>query len=95
MTLSRSVESAKWYVDPPPQGDDLSMLARWTHRHLLTLQQFLQRPEFAGVVFSQINTTVQPEFKAEDGLMLHVAAGVLGPQEGLYIRESGTWKKVT
>lgn len=73
---------------------NLGGLVVWCNRLFNWLSNFLRRPEFPGIVLSRIETVLQPEFKAEDGLLIYAAPGVLGPQEGLYIRELGTWKKL-
>lgn len=80
--------------DPPPLGGSVEQLTAWVYSELGKVAQFMRRPEVPGIVFSRIDFAADPDFKAQDGLMLFVGPGVLGPQEGLYIRESGIWKKI-
>jgi hypothetical protein len=95
MSLKPSEESALFYADPPPQTGNVHDVVRWADLLFRRLEAFVRRPEFNGVVFSLLEPTAVEEFKAEDGLMVYVGAGVFGPNEGLYLREGGTWKKIT
>jgi hypothetical protein len=93
MVLKTQEPDALFHVDPPPHG--LVDFRAWTFETLQRLERFLRTPEFAGVMFARIDTVVDPLlFKAEDGMMIYAGPGVLGPQEGFYVRESGAWKKV-
>lgn len=94
MTLRASEPSALFALESPPQTGNVADVVQWTHRMLSVIEGFLRRPEFAGLVLTRIDTVVQPEFKAEDGFLVYVGPGVLGPNEGLYVRERGTWKKL-
>lgn len=100
MTLAASEPSALFFADPPPQigqqptAAQLQALAHWADRTFQQLQGFLRRPEFPGVVLTRVDSTLDPEFKAENGFLIYAGPGVLGPQEGLYVRESGAWKKL-
>lgn len=83
-----------WYVDPiPTAGDDLALRA-WLAQLMERLAQFMRQPEFGAVVLSEINTALDPEFKVRNGLLVYVNAGVLGPQEGVYIYEENQWRKL-
>jgi hypothetical protein len=95
LTTVTTEENALFYAEPPPQTDDVQALRAWTFRQFERLQSWSRRPQAAGFVFSMITSNIDPEFKAEDGLMLYAGPGVLGPNEGIYVREGGTWKKVT
>jgi hypothetical protein len=95
MTTVTTEENALFYAEPPPQFGGVDELRAWSFRQFERLQQWTRRPQTAGVVFSKITSAVQEEFKAEDGLMIYAGSGVLGPQEGLYVREGAVWKKVT
>jgi hypothetical protein len=94
LTTIKTEENALFYAEPPPQYGDADETRAWAFRQFERMQQWSRRPQAAGFVFSRINSTIDPEFKAEDGLMIYAGAGVLGPQEGVYIREAGTWKKL-
>lgn len=95
MTLKASEESALFYAENPPQTGEAPLLANWADAMFRRLAGFLRRPEFPAIVLTRIDTVLQPEFfKAEDGMLIYAGSGVLGPQEGLYVRESGTWKKL-
>lgn len=94
MTLKASEPGALFFAEPPPVTGSVADLASWADQLFRRLDAFLRRPEFPGLVLSVIQTTLDPEFKAEDGFLIYAGAGVLGPQEGLYIREGGTWKKL-
>ena len=96
MTLKRAEEAALFVVDHPPQdGAPAEAYGRWAQLMFERLAAFMRRPEFPGVVLTRLDAAIQPEFfKAEDGMLIYAGPGVLGPQEGLYIRESGQWKKL-
>jgi len=82
-------------VGAPPQSGDVQGVLRWSNRLWNYLAQFLRRPEFPSIVLTRIDSTAWDEFgRLEDGMMVYAGPGVLGPQEGLYIRETGVWKKV-
>jgi len=83
-----------FYVDPMPQGGDQAELVAWMDRNLARLAAFLRRPEFPGLVLTQFEASSWEEFKAQNGMMVYVNAGVLGPQEGIYYYEESTWKKL-
>lgn len=94
MTLIKSEPGALFFADAPPQSGNLRDVVSWADRQFQALAIFMRRPEFAGVVFTRVDTTVAEEFKAENGLMLYAGPGVLGPQEGFYVREGNSWKKL-
>ena len=94
MTLKSSEPGALFFADPPPQTGSVQELSAWADRTFQTLQWFLRRPEFPGIVLSRLDSILDPEFKAEDGMLIYAGPGTLGPQEGLYIRELNTWKKI-
>jgi hypothetical protein len=94
LTTVTTEENALFYAEPPPQTGDTAEVVAWAFRQFERVQQWSRRPQAAGFVFSRIMSSIDPEFKAEDGLMIYAGAGVLGPQEGVYIREAGTWKKL-
>lgn len=95
MTLARSEEAALWVADQPPMaGSSPEVYARWAQRMFERLADFLRRPEFPAIVLTRLDAVVQPEFKPEDGMLVYAGPGTLGPQEGLYVRESGAWKKI-
>ncbi|MGL4650332.1 MAG: hypothetical protein ACRC1H_13070 [Caldilineaceae bacterium] len=85
-------------VGAPPQTADAHGLLRWCSRLFNFLQDFLRRPEFAGITLTRIDSAAwdeSPAFKPEDGMLVYVGPGVLGPQGGLYIRDGNAWKKIT
>jgi hypothetical protein len=94
MTLKQSEAAGLFFADPPPAAGGVAELASWADQMFRKLDAFLRRPEFPGLVLTRIDTTLQPEFKAEDGFLVYAGPGVLGPNEGLYVREGGTWKKL-
>jgi hypothetical protein len=96
MADPNTFEDALYHVDPAPRapGMPAEAVAAWAEREFLKLQAFLRRPEFAGVVFVRFASAAWEEFKPQDGMMIYVGPGVLGPQEGFYVRESGSWRKV-
>lgn len=93
MTL-KSDMAGLFSVGAPPQSGDVLGVTRWCARLFNFLQSFLRRPEFPGLVLSKIEANVWPEFKAEDGMLIYAAAGVLGANAGLYFRDGGTWRKL-
>lgn len=93
MTLKQD-QTGLFSVGAPPQSGDVQGVLRWCSRLFNFLAGFLRRPEFAGITLTRIDSDQWEEFKPEDGMLVYVGPGVLGPQEGLYLRESGTWKKV-
>ena len=93
MTLKTDM-AGLFSVGAPPQSGDLLGILRWCSRLFSFLQAFLRRPEFPGVVLTRIDASNIDEFKAEDGMLIYAGPGVLGPQEGLYVHESGVWKKL-
>lgn len=94
MTLLRSEEGALFYAESEPQSGAVADVTSWAARMFTRLDAFLRRPEFPGIVLTRLDATTIPEFKAQDGMLIYAGAGTLGPQEGLYIRESGVWKKI-
>lgn len=92
MTFKKEGLTALFYADEPPQV--AGGVIDWAYRQFVALQAFLRRPEFPAIVLSRIDALVHEEFKAEDGMLVYAGPGTLGPQEGLYIRESGVWKKI-
>lgn len=93
MTL-KSDNAGMFSVGAPPQGGELIGVLRWCNRLFNFLSQFLRRPEFPGLVLSVIEAEIHEEFKAEDGMLVNVAAGVLAPEAGLYFRKGGVWIKL-
>lgn len=93
MTL-KADNAGMFSVGAPPQGGDLIGVLRWCNRLFNFLSSFMRRPEFPGLVLSRIDLDSIDEFKAEDGMLIYAGPGVLGPQEGLYIHESGAWIKL-
>lgn len=95
MTLLKQETGASIFaVEPAPQGNDVQALASWADVMFRRLEAILRRPEFPGIVLTRLDALLQPEFKAQDGMVIYAGPGTLGPQEGLYVRESGVWKKL-
>lgn len=81
--------------DPAPlQTSVLASVVAWASREFQKLQSFLRRPQFPGIILMRIDSISYDEFKPQDGMLIYAGPGVLGPQEGLYIRELNTWKKL-
>lgn len=96
MALTTEQSGGLFTVDPLPVGGSLEALAEWTNKHLLLLQQVLNRPEFGGLVLTQATNAADDQVvRIEPGLVVYAAAGIIGANEGYYVREGGVWKKIT
>jgi hypothetical protein len=94
MTLKTDL-SGVFAVGAPPQSGTLESTLVWCTRLFRFLGTFLRRPEFPTIVLTRIDSAAWDEYgRLEDGMLMYAGPGVLGPQEGLYIRETGVWKKV-
>lgn len=81
--------------DPPPQGDvPASVVVNWAMQQFDRLAAMLRQPEVMFLVLTEFETANWDEFKAQNGMMVYVNAGVLGPQEGVYLYEENAWKKL-
>jgi hypothetical protein len=80
--------------DPAPFSGQVEGVIAWCWREFAKLAGFLRRPQFPGIILMRIESVNYAEFKPQDGMLIYAGPGVLGPQEGLYIRESGAWKKI-
>jgi hypothetical protein len=95
MALQSPELSALYQAEPAPYAaTEPPTIVRWAANEFSKLARFLRRPEWPGVVFTRIDSAADPDFKPQDGMMVYCGAGVLGPQEGFYVRESGAWKKI-
>jgi hypothetical protein len=94
MTLVATEPGALFFAEPAPQSGNLADVTAWADRTFRALAQFLARPQFAGIVLTRVDAVLWPEFKPEAGMLIYAGPGTLGPQEGLYVYESGTWKKL-
>jgi len=94
MTL-RTGMTALFAVGPPPQGADVLGIGRWCTRLFEFLQQFVRRPEVAGLTLQRIDAALPADFKAQDGMLMYAGAGVLGAGAGLYLRDGGAWKLIS
>jgi hypothetical protein len=91
---TQSPDNVLYNVDPPPISGTLANVLAWANREFLKLASFFTRPSFPVIVLVRIDSVLDPNFKAQDGMLAYVGPGVLGPQEGLYIREQSVWKKI-
>jgi hypothetical protein len=95
MALEPNQLAALYAADPPPvESTDPAAIVRWAYNEFVKVQRFLRRPEVPGVVFTRLDSAADPDFRAQDGFMIYAGPGVLGPQEGFYVREGNAWKKV-
>lgn len=95
MTLTtQGQDTARFFAEPPPASGRVDDTVAWCARQFSKLETFLQQPEFSSVTHAPLDVVVDPATKLGPGLVLYAAAGVLGPAEGLYLREGAAWKRV-
>lgn len=96
MALQTEQAGRVFVVEPLPLSPTVEQLADWTYRHLILLQNALQRLEIPALVLSQVQDATNEQLgRVQPGLVLYAAAGAIGANEGYYVQEGGAWKKIT
>ena len=81
--------------DPPPLGAPTTAeVVSWVFTQFERLADVLRGPEVMFLILTEYESPNWAEFKPQNGMLVYVNAGVLGPQEGVYIYEENKWRKL-
>jgi hypothetical protein len=95
MALYSSELAGLFVPEPMPINGTEADFRAWADRQFIRLAGFLRIPRISVLSLERIEFVDESIVKYEDGMLVYAAAGVFGPQEGLWFRELGAWKKAT